>query len=82
MAEIAEDIVARVPQIIARDIDAAVRSAATTTRWTSCAASFAQLLSDDWAHGVEAAVDMALLGRYYERFADHAVSVATGSSTW
>ena len=32
--------------------------------------------SDDWTHGVEAAVDIALLGRYYERIADHAVSVA------
>ena len=38
--------------------------------------SFAELLSDDWDHGVEAAVDIALLGRYYERIADHAVSVA------
>ena len=28
------------------------------------------------AHGTEAAVDITLLGRYYERFADHAVSVA------
>ena len=37
---------------------------------------FRQLLSDDWAHGVEAAVDVALLGRYYERIADHAVSIA------
>ena len=37
--------------------------------------SFSQLLSDDWEHGVEAAVDIALLGRYYERIADHAVSV-------
>ena len=36
---------------------------------------FALLLSDDWEHGVEAAVDIALLGRYYERIADHAVSV-------
>ena len=27
-------------------------------------------------HGVEAAVDVTLCGRYYERFADHAVSVA------
>ena len=36
---------------------------------------FQRLLSDDWAHGVEAAVDIALLGRYYERIADHAVSV-------
>ena len=50
--------------------------AATTTRWTMLRrTSFAQLLSDDWAHGVEAAVDIALLGRYYERIADHAVSV-------
>ena len=38
--------------------------------------SFAELLSTDWTHGVEAAVDVALLGRYYERIADHAVSVA------
>lgn len=33
-------------------------------------------LVDDWAHGVEAAVNVALLGRYYERFADHAVAIA------
>jgi phosphate transport system protein len=38
--------------------------------------SFADLLSKDWEHGVEAAIDLALLGRYYERIADHAVSVA------
>jgi phosphate transport system protein len=37
---------------------------------------FRVLLSDDWAYGVEKAVDVALLGRYYERIADHAVSVA------
>ncbi len=34
---------------------------------------FRTLLDDDWPHGVEAAVDCALLGRYYERIADHAV---------
>ena len=34
------------------------------------------LLSKDWSHGVETAIDMTLLGRYYERFADHAVSIA------
>jgi phosphate transport system protein len=38
--------------------------------------TFAEVLSKDWEHGVEAAVDLALLGRYYERIADHAVSVA------
>lgn len=34
------------------------------------------LLDDNWAHGIEAAIDMTLLGRYYERCADHAVSIA------
>jgi phosphate transport system protein len=34
------------------------------------------LFSEDWSHGVEPAVDAALIGRYYERFADHAVSIA------
>lgn len=34
------------------------------------------LLDDSWQHGVEAAIDMTLLGRYYERCADHAVSIA------
>jgi phosphate transport system protein len=37
---------------------------------------FREVLSDDWPHGVETAIDITLLGRYYERFADHAVSVA------
>jgi phosphate transport system protein len=36
---------------------------------------FRVLLSDDWAYGVEKAVDVALLGRYYERIADHAASM-------
>jgi phosphate transport system protein len=34
------------------------------------------LLSDEWQHGVEPAIDMTLLGRYYERCGDHAVSIA------
>ena len=33
-------------------------------------------LVDNWSHGVEAAVNVALTGRYYERFADHAVTIA------
>jgi phosphate transport system protein len=37
---------------------------------------FRILLSEDWSHGVEPAVDAALIGRYYERFADHAVAIA------
>jgi phosphate transport system protein len=34
------------------------------------------VLAPGWRHGVAAAVDIALLARFYERFADHAVSVA------
>jgi phosphate transport system protein len=37
---------------------------------------FTLLLSPRWSHGTEAAIDMTLLGRYYERYADHAVAVA------
>ncbi len=37
---------------------------------------FTLVLSPHWARGTEAAIDMTLLGRYYERYADHAVAVA------
>jgi len=33
------------------------------------------LRETDWSHGVASAVDVALLGRFYERFADHAVEI-------
>jgi phosphate transport system protein len=36
---------------------------------------FKVLMEDSWTHGTEVAIDMTLLGRYYERCADHAVSV-------
>ena len=36
---------------------------------------FVALLDPAWPHGNEVAIDMTLIGRYYERFADHAVSV-------
>jgi phosphate transport system protein len=34
------------------------------------------LVEPSWPHGVETAIDLTLLGRYYERYADHAVSVS------
>jgi phosphate transport system protein len=37
---------------------------------------FRSILDDSWESGIEAAIDVTLAGRYYERFADHAVSVA------
>ena len=39
-------------------------------------ALFRRLMDDRWQHSVEDAVDVTLAGRFYERFADHAVSVA------
>ncbi|MGN9910889.1 phosphate signaling complex protein PhoU [Phytohabitans sp. LJ34] len=35
---------------------------------------FSILLHKDWPHGAEAAIDGALLGRFYERYADHSVN--------
>jgi phosphate transport system protein len=37
---------------------------------------FNMLIDGKWTAGTEAAVDATLVSRYYERFADHAVSVA------
>lgn len=37
---------------------------------------FTVLMDSNWTHGVSAAVDVALLARFYERYADHAVAVA------
>ena len=49
---------------------------------------FTLLLDREWTHGVSTAVDVTLLGRFYERFADHAVEIgrrvvfqATGQAT-
>ncbi|KXK60616.1 PhoU family transcriptional regulator [Micromonospora rosaria] len=35
---------------------------------------FGVVLGADWPYGVETAIDATLLGRFYERFADHAVN--------
>jgi phosphate transport system protein len=37
---------------------------------------FTVLMDREWKHGVAAAVDVTLLGRFYERFADHAVEIS------
>ncbi|MGZ4532726.1 MAG: phosphate signaling complex protein PhoU [Mycobacteriaceae bacterium] len=37
---------------------------------------FTVIMDREWPHGVATAVDVTLLGRFYERFADHAVEVA------
>jgi phosphate transport system protein len=37
---------------------------------------FSVLMDPSWTHGVGPAVDITLLARFYERYADHAVAVA------
>lgn len=78
MAQVAEEMVTRVSTIIAeRNVEDALALVHADEEMDQLRrASFAELLGNDWDHGVEAAVDVALLGRYYERIADHAVSVA------
>ncbi len=78
MARVAEEMVGRVCQVIAdRDVEAAIALGRADEEMDQLRRqSFNELLGDGWTHGVEAAVDIALLGRYYERIADHAVSIA------
>jgi phosphate transport system protein len=78
MAEVAEDMVGRVATIIEdRDVDAAEELRQVDEEMDSLRRdNFREILSAEWSHGVEPAIDLALLGRYYERIADHAVSIA------
>jgi len=78
MAEVAEDMVTRVASIIEnRDVEAAEALRAVDEEMDSLRReTFRELLAAEWSYGVEPAIDLALLGRYYERIADHAVSVA------
>lgn len=78
MATVAELMVAKVGHIIAdSDVAAAEELEQVDEEMDRLRrSSFRELLGADWKYGVEAAVDIALLGRYYERIADHAVSIA------
>lgn len=60
-----------------RDVDAAVSLEADDDAMDDLHRHiFRVLMAPDWAHGVGPAVDITLLGRFYERYADHAVTVA------
>ncbi len=78
MGHTAEEIVAKAGSVIAsRDLEMAVELERDDDVMDALHRDlFTALLSDTWEHGVEAAIDITLAGRYYERFADHAVSVA------
>ena len=78
MAEVATHMVGAAASIIAeRDVDAARQLEADDEEMDELRRrSFRLMLGESWEYGVEPAIDIALLGRYYERIADHAVSCA------
>lgn len=78
MAATADEMIASAAEIVAtQDVGAAAQlEEADDTMDDLRRSMFTILLSDEWGWGVEPAVDVALLGRYYERIGDHAVSMA------
>jgi phosphate transport system protein len=78
MGQIAERIVAKTGSVIAsRDVNMPDELETDDDAMDALHRHiFAVLLAPGWEHGIETAVDITLCGRYYERFADHAVSVA------
>jgi phosphate transport system protein len=78
MGHVAEEIVAKASSVIARrDIEMAAELERDDDVMDDLHKRlFTLILDEKWEGGVEAAIDVTLAGRYYERFADHAVSVA------
>lgn len=75
MAKIAEDMVITAGRTLKEsDVDDAHKMADNDEIMDRLRTEqFQVMLGDDWPYGVQAAIDCALLGRYYERIADHAV---------
>ncbi|PYC87925.1 phosphate transport system regulatory protein PhoU [Streptomyces tateyamensis] len=78
MGQLAQRLVAKAGQVIAtKDVEAALQLERDDDAIDQLHRElFTHLIDDRWQHGIETGVDVTLIGRYYERFADHAVSVA------
>ncbi|MFD4600749.1 phosphate signaling complex protein PhoU [Streptomyces sp. NPDC058464] len=78
MGQLAQRLMAQTAEVLlTRDVDAALQMERDDDRMDELhRALFQHLMDDRWHHGVETAVDTTLIGRYYERFGDHAVAVA------
>ena len=78
MGQVAQQIVEKAGSVIAgRDVSLALELESDDDVMDDYQKKlFTRLLSDERRYSVEAAIDVTLCGRYYERFADHAVSVA------
>jgi phosphate transport system protein len=78
MGQVAQQIVEKAGSVIAgRDVSLALELESDDDVMDDYQKKlFTRLLSDERRYSVEAAIDVTNCGRYYERFADHAVSVA------
>jgi phosphate transport system protein len=78
MSRVCTKIIEKVALVVkSRDLDCAIEVERDDDEIDSLHRKIIQTLLDpSWKHGVETAIDMTLLGRYYERCADHAVSIA------
>ncbi|MFD8701570.1 phosphate signaling complex protein PhoU [Kitasatospora sp. NPDC059648] len=78
MGQLAQRLVAKAGLVIAtKDVDKALEMEQDDDRIDALHRELlSHLIDERWHHGIETAVDITLVGRYYERFADHAVSVA------
>ena len=78
MSQVAERLVAKAGSVIAsQDLAAALELESDDDEMDRLhRALFTALLDPTSPYGVEEAIDITSVGRYYERFADHAVSVA------
>jgi phosphate transport system protein len=76
MANVADRIAGKITLVLAgRDIERAAELERDDDAMDELERSlYAKILNPGWSHGVEAAVDAALLARFYERYADHAVN--------
>ena len=78
MGQVAQKIMAKAGDVIAqRDVDLAGEIETDDDQMDDLHKKvFSVLLGERWQGGIESAIAVTLVGRYYERFADHAVSVA------
>jgi len=77
MGEVAQNIVTKAGAVLAgHDIQLAGELERDDDAMDALHKKLFTVLLDDWKHGVEAAIDVTLLGRFYERYADHAVSLS------
>ena len=78
MGRVAVELAGRTHRaLVDLDVDAALELAPADAEMNDLHRRLFALVADPtWSHGPTAAADLVLLGRFYERFADHAVEIA------